>query len=256
MRILCVSCDPSRVLTSSSSDGYDIVYTAVPHVNHSTPYTPVILSFSLAAFAASTPLIYFLSVRLTCLTLGLTPFFFTHPTTQHDLVPLAIQLFQPRLKVLRARLMRLFDNDRLEDRHLRAELREVELWENERWAGANAGDDQADAGWSKTHLRPVERKPWTRGRDGWSGVTEDGTGEVRSVLCSGSCSPGLREFWLMEMAVWVGTRTHLISFCFPFVCSSNLTFSLSPGWLFVETEDWRPDLEGRWLAPVGADDST
>jgi len=25
-----------------------------------------------------------------------------------------------------------------------------------------------------------------------------------------------------------------------------LTFSLSPGWTFVETEGWRPDLEARW----------
>ena len=37
--------------------------------------------------------------------------------------------------------------------------------------------------------------------------------------------------------------------------SSNLTFSLAPGWLFVETEDWRPDLEGTWISNVGADES-
>ena len=37
--------------------------------------------------------------------------------------------------------------------------------------------------------------------------------------------------------------------------SSNLTFSLSPGWLFVETEDWRPDLEGIWIAPLETDNS-
>jgi hypothetical protein len=34
--------------------------------------------------------------------------------------------------------------------------------------------------------------------------------------------------------------------------SSNLTFSLAPGWLFVETEDWRKDLVGAWSG-VGAD---
>ena len=54
----------------------------------------------------------------------------------------------------------------------------------------------------------------------------------------------------------VGARTRLILVLFPFLCSSNLTFSLAPGWLFVETEDWRPDLEGRWMDPVGTDDST
>ena len=47
--------------------------------------------------------------------------------------------------------------------------------------------------------------------------------------------------------------------------SSNLTFSLSPGWAFVETEGWRPDLIAPWAvesaAPsasvcVGADEGT
>lgn len=28
--------------------------------------------------------------------------------------------------------------------------------------------------------------------------------------------------------------------------SSNLTFSLSPGWSFIETESWRPDLVASW----------
>lgn len=97
-----------------------------------------------------------------------------------------MQLIQPRLKIVRVQLARLVDNDRLEDKHWRSELREVELWENERWV-AGSGDENAalDAGWSKANLRPVERKAWTRGRDGWSGVADDGSGDVRSVsvLC-------------------------------------------------------------------------
>jgi hypothetical protein len=36
--------------------------------------------------------------------------------------------------------------------------------------------------------------------------------------------------------------------------SSSLTFSLDPGWAFVETEDWRPDLETVW-AECGGDAS-
>lgn len=35
--------------------------------------------------------------------------------------------------------------------------------------------------------------------------------------------------------------------------SSNLTFPLEPGWTFVETEDWRADIEAKWNE-VGADD--
>jgi hypothetical protein len=29
-------------------------------------------------------------------------------------------------------------------------------------------------------------------------------------------------------------------------CSSNLTFSLAPGWAFVETEELRKDLRCKW----------
>ena len=37
------------------------------------------------------------------------------------------------------------------------------------------------------------------------------------------------------------------------VYSSNLTFTLEPGWAFVETEDWRKDLEASW-STVESDD--
>ena len=37
------------------------------------------------------------------------------------------------------------------------------------------------------------------------------------------------------------------------VYSSNLTFTLEPGWAFVETEDWRKDLEASWTL-VESDD--
>lgn len=35
--------------------------------------------------------------------------------------------------------------------------------------------------------------------------------------------------------------------------SSNLTFSLAPGWRFVESEDWRIDASAEW-SPVGGSD--
>lgn len=37
-----------------------------------------------------------------------------------------------------------------------------------------------------------------------------------------------------------------------FLRSSNLTFSLSPGWAFVETEGWRPDLNAAWVVEGAA----
>lgn len=130
----------------------------------------------------SIPLVYLLPLRLVFLVLGLTPFLFTHPFSQYTVLPLLLEGTARRLVSLRVRLTRLVDNDRLEDKHWRSELRTVELWENERWNSAG-GDDGAvaDAGWGKTNLRAGERKAWTRGRDGWSGVTDDGSGDVRFV---------------------------------------------------------------------------
>lgn len=176
-------------------------------------------------------------------------------------------------------LRHLTDDDKLDDAIWNAPLAHVDLWENERWVQDAAegkrrksvvtfvrdgeedgGEDDASsttstatAGtvpvpggtWSKANLKPNERVGWTRGRDGWSGVG----GEVRCV------------------SVVVSHRARSL----PPRCSrrvlhsSNLTFSLSPGWAFVETEGWRPDLIAPWAvesaAPsasvcVGADEGT
>jgi len=139
-------------------------------------------------------------------------------------------------KSIRAFAARIMDDDRLEDRHWNTEMREVELWENERWnstgssnptspttststntdttntsisdssatingimgSGCNAGGEgggagaDAGGGWGKSYLRgSAERSAWTRGRDGWSAVGEDGSGEVRSVFHSLPRSPFL-----------------------------------------------------------------
>jgi hypothetical protein len=60
-------------------------------------------------------------------------------------------------------------------------MREVELWENERW-GTHSGGEKGSVGWGKGSLRAGERSAWTRGRDGWSGVLKDGSDAVRSCF--------------------------------------------------------------------------
>ncbi|KAI0631916.1 integral peroxisomal membrane peroxin-domain-containing protein [Trametes polyzona] len=204
-------------LMGAVSDAHDFAVKFVPYLTHSAPYTGTIFSVVLATFLLMIPAVNMLPMRTTCLVLGLLPFFFTHPFTQHSLLPTLQSGLRPVLNSLRFRALRAVDDDNLEDKHWRTELREVELWENERWApGPNGSSDEGgrtEGSWSKANLRPGERKPWTRGRDGWSGVSDDGSGEV-----------------------------------------SNLTFSLGAGWYFVETEDWRPDLEGSWVGPGGADE--
>ncbi|KAI0357527.1 hypothetical protein OH77DRAFT_1398984 [Trametes cingulata] len=203
-------------LMGTVSDAHDIAVKFVPYLTYSSPYTSIILSVALATFLLMIPVVNMLPMRATCLVLGLLPFFVTHPFTQHSLVPAIHIGLRPLMNAWRFCALRVVDDDNLEDKHWRTELREVELWENERWTpgGTNGSEDntRTEGSWSKTNLKPGERKAWTRGRDGWSGVS--GTGEV----------------------------------------SSNLTFSLGSGWYFVETEDWRPDLEGSWAGPEGADE--
>ncbi|KAH7910828.1 Peroxin/Dysferlin domain-containing protein [Hygrophoropsis aurantiaca] len=196
-------------LMGACADLHDVMLNILPHITHSSPYTPFILTITIATFLLAIPLLPLLPLRPIFLVLGLTPFVFTHPFTREHILPLVS--LAARDKINRARLQRLVDDDKLEDRHLRSELREVELWENERWCPGAEGEAGS---WKKSNLRPTERSAWTRGRDGWSGVKEDGGGQV----------------------------------------SSNLTFSLAPGWAFVETEDWRPDLEGNWIQKIGSDD--
>ncbi|KZT09213.1 uncharacterized protein LAESUDRAFT_742069 [Laetiporus sulphureus 93-53] len=201
-------------LMGAYSDVHDYVQPVIPHFTNHSPYSPVILTFVLASLFLMVPVVYLLPIRTTFLILGLAPLVCTHPFVRLSLFPALLAGAHPIFTSLRMRLTRIIDDDRLEDKHWRSEMKEVELFENERWMASGSNDDHSnpDAGWSKANLKPADRKPWTRGRDGWSGITGDGSGDV-----------------------------------------SNLTFSLAPGWLFVETEDWRPDLEGTWIAPSHVD---
>jgi hypothetical protein len=136
-------------------------------------------------------------MRLTILILGLAPFALTHPSVRTRALPLLLAHpasvhFRRRAK---ARAVRAADDDRLEDKHWHAEMRDVELFENERFAaraaagGGTGGDGGigagagSDGGWAKTNLRHGERVAWTRGQDGWGGVSPDGSGDVRCVVC-------------------------------------------------------------------------
>ncbi|TFK52641.1 hypothetical protein OE88DRAFT_1658011 [Heliocybe sulcata] len=206
------------------SDAHDFIYAVVPHLTYSTPYTYHLLAFLAVSFLLLLPLISLLPLRPTFLVLGLAPFAVTHPFVRIHVYPLVASFFSASPSallpshLLRARkrvytrFFRALDDDRLDDRHWRTELRDVELWENERWMPGSSSDD-SNGSWNKANLKAGERSAWTRGRDGWGGVLPDGSGDV----------------------------------------SSNLTFSLAPGWAFVETEDWRPDMEATW-APAGADE--
>ena len=166
-----------------SSDLDDAFLPLLPYLTHQTPYTPFLLTFSIVALLLSIPLVYLIPFRLVVLFVGLLPFFLARPFTQSNL-----------------------SGDKLGDKHWRAELRQVEVFENERWnpnsretpgsaastsfigspstgtydnPGAGGGKHQR-SGWGKSNLKSGERKAWTRGRDGWSGI--GGGGDVRFVF--------------------------------------------------------------------------
>lgn len=243
-------------LMGAFSDGYDLLSQVTPHLIHQSTHTSLVLTLTLLSFLFLLPVLPLIPLRLLFFGLGLSPFIWTHPVTQARILPLLkatvnggivkggnasttlTGVTSLKYATMKLKLRRWIDDDRLDDKHWGAEMREVELWENERWApgpslssssstqdeldamgsGFDVGDGSgsvlllgAGAGtWSKTNLRSADRAPWTRARDGWSGVG----GEV-----------------------------------------SNLTFSLTPGWAFVETEGWRPDTLGSWVSAVSASGS-
>ncbi|KAI5116586.1 hypothetical protein M0805_009229 [Coniferiporia weirii] len=156
------------------ADAHDVVlYTIVPHLTFSSSYSYSILAFTIVTFILLLIVLPLLPLRPMLLLAGLAPFAFTHPFSRTCL-PV---LLAPYIKRIRMRVSRLVDDDRLEDRHWKSELREVELWENER-LGSGAGGVQL---FSKAHLKPGERKDWTRGRDGWGVTGAEEGGDVSNL---------------------------------------------------------------------------
>ncbi|KAF7370431.1 hypothetical protein MSAN_00674800 [Mycena sanguinolenta] len=212
----------------------------IPYITNRKPQTPHLLTFLVVSLLPMTILVSLpmFPIRTVCLFLGIAPLLFTHPIIRDLLPRVSGMVFSyieasPLTAKLRSKFfrsgsvfsprswkslaVRMMDDANLTDECWAAEMREVELFENERFGGRHVSfllyilifnlwgaADEAHKEWSKANLRDGERTGWTRGRDGWSGV--GGQGGV----------------------------------------SSNLTFSLDPGWAFVTTEDWRADLEAQW----------
>jgi hypothetical protein len=156
----------SRML--NSADAYDAIFPHVLHLTYSTPYTRHILTVTCILTVFMLFILPLIPLRAVFLVLGLTPFLLSHPWTLQTL-PVLLQALP--LRHLRARAVRIIDDDRLRDVHWQGPLRDVELFENERLGG----DPRT---WNKTHLKQGERVAWTRGRDGWSPLGGD---DVRFV---------------------------------------------------------------------------
>ncbi len=157
----------------SSADLHDAAFPYLLHFTFATPYTPHIFSIILLSTLLTLPFLSLVPLRPLFLIGGLVPFAVTHPFVQRTS---SLILSALPLRYCRARLVRLIDNDALKDRHWQSELREVELFENERWVPGEG------TGWSKTNLTAGERVAWTRRRDGWSAVAPDGGSDIRFVV--------------------------------------------------------------------------
>ncbi|CAG7846728.1 SubName: Full=Uncharacterized protein {ECO:0000313/EMBL:CCA73045.1} [Serendipita indica DSM 11827] len=197
------------------ADMYENVTSLLPHLTHATPTSAPLLTFLLVTLLLGLPLLPLVPLRPVFLIVGIAPFILTHPTVQR----MAPAVLDTARKLYFTTIQRFINNDRLEDTVWAAPIREVELWENERWSLATsqaAPSSSGDPGWSKANLRRGERKGWSRRRDGWSDAD----------ALDGSLEGDIR---------------------------SNLTFTLEPGWHFIPTEDWQPDIFGSWVSNVGGD---
>jgi hypothetical protein len=148
------------------SEGYDFVAPLILHLESSPQVVfPLVLAI---AIMLSIPL--FVPANVIFLVVGLTPFILSHPFVY----PLVKLVLKSNEKALITHWRTFRDDDRLSDYHWQDGVREVELWENERW-------DKDKHVWGKDS----DRKRWTRSADGWSPI--NGEEQVRSVPNGVSC---------------------------------------------------------------------
>ncbi|KAF8550194.1 hypothetical protein OG21DRAFT_1487939 [Imleria badia] len=134
-------------------------------------------------------------------------------------------------------------NDRLDDAVWNAPLTHVELWENERWV-----KDTADTKRRKSVVTFVRDGEEEGAEDDAASTTSSATVTPMGLADAGkgtgtggtwskaNLKPNERVGWTRGRDGWSGVGGEV----------SNLTFSLSPGWAFVETEGWRPDVIASW----------
>ncbi|KAF8990954.1 hypothetical protein BDZ89DRAFT_1106687 [Hymenopellis radicata] len=209
-------------LMGTFSDGYDAVYPFVLHLTHRTPYTPyiftaLVLSLIPGIILVSLP---YLPIRAILLVGGLAPFVVTNPYIQYWI----------------ATLMNLLQSD-------------TDL----RWLRQKAGldtklplvsfaqrflDDNnlTDTCWTapKREVELFENERLVKPSGADAQVDE-------SAWSKANLHSDERNAWTRRQDGWNDGSV-----------STNLTFSLDPGWAFVETEDWRLDVDASW-SPQGGD---
>lgn len=160
-------------------DGYDAVVPIVPYLNWSSYARSLhILQVSII----TTLLLFFVApyvpYRLVLFVAGEGAFVVTHPWTKPALEAIAKRIDTSRegrkmvslLKEGGHKMREWIELDRLDDQVWEYGWRNVELFENERFLPTHkaASSNGSVGGWSAHNLRMGERRPWTKGPDGWS----------------------------------------------------------------------------------------
>lgn len=218
------------------TDGYDAIAPTVKYLNWSSyNRTLILLQISLLI----TTLMFFfgplIPIRPILFLVGEGAFIINHPWTQPALEGLITSIskskdgrkLKMKSKHLDSKLREWLEMDRLDDQVWENGFKDIEMWENERWYSdslvgksnpkAGAGTTGNDGkNWSSHNLNYGERKPWTKGSDGWSSEELEVTGYSLDI-------------------------------------SKQVATALEPGWRWVEGDDWRIDWIGNWSS-VGVDD--
>ena len=204
-------------------DGYDDIAPIVKYLNWSdVSRTLRLLQGALLATVAMYFVGPLIPLRLTLFLVGELALVANHPWVKPTVAGLKKHLGSSKnaqKRVLRhrrftQRLTDLLDEDRLPEEVWSRGWRDMELYENQRFRpGLTKGSQEKR--WSGTALRLSERRPWTKGSDGWTPPGEDDGHELGKY---------------------------------------KLSFALEPGWEWIDGDDWRIDWGGSWSS-VGVDES-
>ncbi|EPQ27380.1 uncharacterized protein PFL1_04919 [Pseudozyma flocculosa PF-1] len=209
-------------------DGYDAIAPLVPYLNWSS-YTRSLHVFQLSILV--TALLFFVApyipYRLVLFLAGEGAFILNHPWTLPALQGVGKRINSSRegrrmVKLLKEgghRLREWVEQDRLDDDVWEKGWRNVEMFENERFQPTNRASSSSGlvGGWSAHNLNVGERRPWTKGADGWSSD---------------------------DLDVIPGASIDI---------SRQVSMTLEAGWAWIPSEDWRIDWGGSWSS-VGVDD--
>lgn len=170
------------------TDGYDAIAPVAPFLNWSS-YRRSLLLFqgSLLATLAMFFVGPFVPLRPILLLAGEGVFIATHPWVfpavkglfdkideekRSGKTPLGRELsrMETKNREFLAMLRQLYEEDGLDDSIWERGWRDVEMYQNERFGKGGAA---SSSGWSAHNLQFGERKPFTKGADGWTAQDKD-----------------------------------------------------------------------------------